>query len=144
MDIKEIFEKFAADFEKTLQDDNWDRLEKYFAESATYINIGFNQSKQIGREAILEFLKEDISSSDRRFDTRTHIALTSPVVNGNRLSREWRCTYTLSGVRDLVVEGEARYLFEGHLIKEVEQELTPESMHTLAQWMRDNGDMLNI
>ncbi len=72
----------------------------------------------------------------------TGIALSPPVAQGNRLSRHWRCTYRLTGAPDLVVEGEARYLFEGDLIKEIEEEPTAASFQRLGQWMDQYGDLL--
>ncbi len=143
MDIINIFEEFAAEFEATIQDDDWSRLEKYFAIDATYLNVGSPDPKCIGRKEIIEFLKKDVSNTDRRFDSRTLVPLTSPKVEGNRLSRSWRCTYTLAGTQDLIVEGEARYLFKGSLIKEIEEELTAASMQKLAEWMQENGERLH-
>ena len=32
----ECFAAYAADFEKTFKDDDWSRLERYFAPDATY------------------------------------------------------------------------------------------------------------
>ncbi len=128
MGIIDTFKSFAADFEVTVEDDDWSRLEKYLAEDATYLNVGSPDPKCEGRDAFLAILKTDVSNTDRRFDTRTVIALTPPTAEGNRLSRQWRCTYTLAGVPDLVLEGEARYLFEGNRIKEIEEELTAVSM----------------
>ncbi len=142
MGIIDAFERFAADFERTIEDDDWSRLEKYLAEDATYLNVGGPDPKCAGREAIIAFLKADVSNTDRRFDTRTVIALTPPTAEGSRLSRQWRCTYTLAEVPDLVVEGEARYLFEGDLIKEIEEELTAVSMQKFDEWMRNYGDRL--
>lgn len=142
MGIIEIFERFAADFEAAVEDDDWSRLEKYLAEDATYLNVGGPEPKCKGRDAILAYLQADVANSDRRFDTRTLIALTPPTAEGNRLSRQWRCTYTLAGVPDLVVDGEARYVFEGNLIKEIEEELTAVSMQKLGEWMQKYGDRL--
>lgn len=142
MGIVEIFESFAAAFEAAVEDDDWSRLEKYLAEDATYFNVGGPDPKSKGREAILTYLKQDVADTDRRFDSRTLVALTPPKADGDRLSRQWRCTYTLAGVPDLVVEGEARYLFEGNLIKEIEEEITPLSAHKIEEWMREYGDKL--
>lgn len=142
MGIIEIFESFAADFEAAVQDDNWSRLEKYFTKDATYLNVGGPDPKCEGRDAILAFLKEDVSNNDRRFDTRTLIALTPPSAEGDRLSRRWRCTYSLAGAPDLVVEGEARYRFEGDLIKQIEEEATAASMQNVDEWMQKYGDRL--
>ncbi len=143
MKITETFEKFAADFEAAVEDDDWSRLEKYLAEDATYLNVGGPDPKTKGRDAIIAFLKADVSSIDRRFDSRTLIALTPPEAKGNCLSRHWRCTYTLAGTPDLVVEGEARYRFEGDLIKEFEEEVTPDSMRRFDEWMKKYGDKLS-
>jgi len=142
METTEIFEKFAADFEATVEDDDWSRLEKYLAEDATYVNVGGPDHKSRGRDAIIAFLKADVSNTDRRFDSRTVIALTPPKAEGDRLSRQWRCIYTLAGTPDLIVEGEARYRFEEDLIKEIEEELTAESMQRHTKWMQKHGDKL--
>ena len=143
MNIINTFERFAEDFEDTINDDEWSRLEKYIAEDATYLNVGGPDPKCEGRESILDYLKADVSNTDRRFDTRTLIALTPPTAEGNRLTRRWRCTYTLAGAPDLVVEGEARYLFEGDLIKEIEEEPTTDSMRKVDKWLREYGDNLH-
>jgi len=143
MGIIDTFESFAAEFEAAVEDDNWSRLEKYLAEDATYLNVGGPDPKCEGRDAIIAFVKVDVANNDRRFDTRTLIALTPPTAEGNRLSRQWRCTYTLAGAPDLVVDGEARYVFEGNLIKEIEEEVTTVSMQKFSEWMQKYGDRLN-
>ncbi len=142
MTIIDRFEAFAAEFEAAIQDDDWARLEKYLAEDATYLNVGGPDPKSLGRQAVLAYLQADVSAVDRRFDHRELTALTPPVTQGNRLSRQWRCTYRLAGAPDLVVEGEARYLFEGDLIKEIEEEPTADSFQRLAEWMEQYGDLL--
>ena len=144
MDIRNIFENFASDFEMAIDDDDWTRLEKYFADDASYINVGAPDPKCIGREAIIAYLKADVADYDRRFDSRSLVALTSPVVEGNRLSRKWRCIYSLTGVPDLVVEGEARYQFEGNLIKILEEEVTSDSMQEISKWMQRYAEGLDF
>ena len=143
MGIIDTFESFAADFEAAVADDNWSRLEQYLAKDATYLNVDGPDPKFEGRQAILTFLQADVRDSDRRFDSRTLVALTPPTANGNRLSRRWRCTYTLAGAPDLVIEGEARYLFEGNMIKAIEEQPTPAAMQRLDEWMRTYGDRLH-
>ncbi len=143
MAMIDTFEGFATAFEAAVDDDNWSRLEKYLAEDATYLNVGGPDPKCEGRDVIIAFLKADVSNTDRRFDTRHLVALGPPTTAEKRLFRQWRCTYTLAGVPDLVLEGEARYLFEDDLIKGIEEELTPASMQTLDDWMRLYGDRLH-
>ena len=143
-DLINIFNHFATDFEQAVEDDHWTRLEKYFTEDATYTNIGLTQAKCEGKETIVSFFRDDISQFDRQFDSRELIGLASPKVDGNRLSRPWRTIYKHAGIDELMVEGEARYLFEGNLIKAIEQELTPTSMKTLSRWMQKNGEKLGV
>lgn len=142
MGIVDTFERFAAAFEAAVEDDDWARLEKYLAEDATYLNVGGPDPRCVGREAIIAFLREDVSNTDRRFDSRTHVALTPPKAEEDRLSRQWRCTYTLAKAPDLVVEGEARYRFEGELIKEIEEEISVASAQRLETWMQKYGEKL--
>ena len=139
----DIFNNFAAAFESAVEDDNWSRLEEYLAEDVTYLNVGGPDPKSVGCDAVIYFLRNDVSNTDRRFDTRTLVALTQPKTEGDRLSRQWRCTYTLEGVPDLVFEGEARYRFQNNLIKEIEEEVTIESMHNLEKWMEKYGEKLH-
>ena len=142
MEYIERFERFAADFEAAVADDDWSRLEQHLAEDATYLNVGGPDPVSCGRDAVIAFLKADVANNDRRFDTRTLIALTPPSVQANSLSRQWRCTYTLAGALDLVIEGEARYLFEGDLIKQIEEEVTADTLQRLEQWMQAYGEQL--
>ena len=135
MSIIDKFESFAADFEAAVQNGDWSILEKHFARDATYLNVGGPDPKCEGRKAILDYLKNDVTNFDRRFDVRTLVALTPPNAEGNRLSRQWRCTYSLAETPDLVVEGEARYLFQGNLIIEIEQEPAAESLQRVDEWM---------
>ena len=142
MNIIEIFENFAADFETSYEDDNWSRLKKYFTEDATYLNVDDPDSKSFGADEIINFFKKDVTNSDRKFDTRTVVSLSPPTAEGNRLSRLWQAKYTLTGVPDLIVEGGSMYLFEADLIKSIEAELTDESKKTYQEWMNDFGEKL--
>lgn len=143
MSIVDQFNAFAADFESCVADDNWSRLEKYFLDDASYWNVDGPDPKITGRGAILDYLRDDVASNDRRFESRDLEAITEPAVTGNRLSRKWRVTYRLSGAPDLVLEGEARYEFEGELIRSLEEEVTPESMRQYIEWMQNYGSRLN-
>jgi len=142
MDLIDRFNSFAADFEACVADDQWDRLEAYFAANAMYWNVGGPDPRIKGRSEIIDYLKNDIAKNDRRFDSRTLQGLSEPTVAGQKLSRRWRCTYKLAGAPDLVVEGEARYEFDGELIGSLEEEITPNSMARYVEWMRNYGSKL--
>ena len=142
MDNIDTFNKFAAAFEDAVEDDDWSRLEQYLAEDVTYLNVGGPDPKSEGSAAVIAFLKADVANTDRRFESRNLVALTFPVTEGERLARQWRCTYSLANTPDLVVEGEARYSFENGLIKEIEEEVTLDSMKGLGEWMEKYGERL--
>ena len=143
MNILDQFNAFAADFESCVADDNWSRLEKYFAEDASYWNVGGPDPKIKGRAEIVAYLRDNVASNDRRFASRDLEAITEPAVTGNKLSREWRVTYRLPGAPDLVLEGEARYEFEGELIRRLEEEVTAASMQRYMEWMQEYGSRLH-
>lgn len=143
MSIIDLFESFATDFETCVADDAWERLAKHFAENATYWNVGGPDPRIKGRLEIVSFLKNDVANNDRRFDTRTLEAISKPTVVGNNLSRRWRCTYTLEGVPDLVLEGEAKYEFVSGLISSLEEEITSASIERYAQWIKQYGSRLH-
>jgi hypothetical protein len=143
VNIIDTFESFAAEFEAAFKDDDWTRLGPYLAGNATYINIGGPDPVVKGREAIIEYLKTDVTNTDRHFDTRTMEAISAPQVTGNQLTRQWRCTYTLRDTPTLVLEGEARYVIDDNKIRSIEEEPTPLSAQTLERWMAKYGGHLN-
>jgi len=86
MSIVDRFNAFAADFESCIIDDNWSRLEKYFLADASYWNVGGPDPKITGRAAIVDYLRDNVASSDRRFASRDLEAIAEPTVTGNKLS----------------------------------------------------------
>ena len=143
MNLIDRFDSFAEAFEACVTNDDWQKLGEYFTEDATYWNVGGPDPVVKGRIAIVEYLKVDVSNNDRRFDSRDLQAVSEPRVVGNKLSRQWRCTYTLAGAPDLVVEGEARYEFNGGLISSLEEEITQTSIERYTEWMGKYGSKLD-
>ena len=144
MSLIDRFNSFAAAFEACVTSDNWESLGEFFTENATYCNVGGPDPLIRGRQEIVEYLKNDVANNDRRFDSRTLQAVTEPLVIGQKLSRRWRCTYTLAGSPDLIVEGEAQYEFNGELIRSLEEKLSPESIESYAAWMEKFGARLPV
>ena len=129
-------------FEAAVDHDKWYELGRFLADDASYLNVGGPDPKVTGRDAVINYLQQDVANSDKRYDSRTLAALTEPACNGDRLSRRWRCTYTLADTPDLVIEGEARYRFRNGLIIEIEEAVTRESMQALDAWMARYSDRL--
>ena len=68
MDNLPLFMKYAADFEKTLADDDWTRLRQYFAADAVYEvkSDGF-PCKLTGPDAIFKGIKKSLDGFDRKY-----------------------------------------------------------------------------
>ncbi len=105
MDPLQRFAAYAADFEKTFEDDDWTRLEGYFAEDATYTVTGTPFDCTVrGRDAIFRAIKKSIDGFDRRFDKREIVPDGPPVVAGNRVTFSGTGHYEKEGVDALTIQ----------------------------------------
>ena len=138
MDIQERFFAFAAAFEESYADDNWQRLEQYFTEDAVY-DDGMGASA--GRAATLEKLRGSVSGLDRRMDSRT-VDLDTPNVEGNTLTFHWTARYTLAGAPDLVLGGTETARFEGDRIAHLADVMDPGVVEAMGEWLTAHGDKL--
>ncbi len=85
MTLLETFARYATDFEETYLDDDWDRLQPYFLEDATYevCNMPFFCTLT-GRDAVFAGIKKSLDGFDRRCSR----SLADPTVfkaEGNRV-----------------------------------------------------------
>lgn len=102
MDPLQRFLAYAADFEKTFADDDWTRLEDYFAPGAVYSVEGIPQACEIeGRDAILRAIKKSLDGFDRRFDRRALVPEGPPEVEGRRVTIRGTLRYEKEGLPNL-------------------------------------------
>jgi hypothetical protein len=87
MGTTDTFLGYAQDFEKTYADDDWSRLERYFAPDAVYEvrNVPFG-CRLVGPQAIFRGIKKSLDGFDRRMDERTVAVVDGPYVEGERVS----------------------------------------------------------
>ena len=86
MDPLQRFGEYAAEFEKTYEDDDWTRLEAYFDQDVSYVVSGSTYDCEIqGRVAVFAAIKRALDGFDRRFDHREVTPGGEPVVDGNRV-----------------------------------------------------------
>lgn len=125
MDATKQFLAYAAAFEQSLADDDWTRLEPFFALDATYSVAGGPPlgGRWEGREGVLAQLRESVHQLDRRFDARRVEVLGAPVADAGSFEMTWRATYEKVGCPDLIIGGIERAKFEGGLIRELEDEM---------------------
>jgi len=92
------FMAYAAAFEQTFADDNWQRLAPFFSEDATYEVSGIPGGGVMhGRDAIFRGIKKSLDGFDRKMASRQIIPTAPPTEEGNRV--------TLRGVARYVRDG---------------------------------------
>ena len=136
MDPLQRFGAYAADFEKTFEDDDWARLERYFAEDATYTITGTPFDCEVrGRDAIFRAIKKSIDGFDRRFDKREIVPDGPPVVDGNRVTFSGTGHYQKEGVDELTIQlSETVELDETGRIVSME-DVYPEGQDEMLDWL---------
>jgi hypothetical protein len=120
MGALERFFEYAQDFEKTYDDDDWSRLERYFAPDAVYEvrNASFGCRLE-GPQAILRGLKRSLDGFDRRLVKRTIGIDGVPTEQGDTASLGWTATYTAPGAPPFVLRGRSTARYRGDLIVEL-------------------------
>ena len=140
----ECFGAYAADFEQTYKDDDWSRLDRYFAPDATYQVKGEPFATTIkGRDAIFKGIKKSLDNFDRKFDERAIAVTNGPLLDGDRLSADWTVTYTKAGKTPYPLRGHTdAYYRDGRIVRLVDSydaQVGPEA----AAWMRENDMTLD-
>lgn len=138
MNLLDLFQAYQADFEKTVHDDRWSRLERYFAEDAVYETYGDAGRRTEGRAAIFRRMKRELDAFDRRCKWRRITTTGGPEVDGNRVLRNWLVTFHIDGAADLMIEGSERITYEGDRIVLLEEEPSETAERHLLMWMKMN------
>ena len=138
------FAEYAADFEKTLADDDWSRLRRYFAPDAVYqVEAEGFGCTLTGPDAIFKGMKKSLDGFDRKFDGRTADVTSGPEIDGDALRLGWTVTYRKAGKTPYVLRGrsEARYR-DGTIVRLVDSYDASVAAEA-AQWMQQNGMVLD-
>ena len=95
MDVMTTFMAYAKEFETTYVDDDWQRLERFFAADAVYEVKNVSYACRLeGTEAIFAGIKKSLDHFDRRMNTRKIDVTAPPSLEGETLSVTWAVTYT--------------------------------------------------
>lgn len=93
--VMQTFMAYAREFEITYEDDDWQRLRKYFADDAVYEVKNVSYACRLeGPDAIFAGIKKSLDHFDRPMDSRKIDVLSPPAVDGDSLSVDWAVTYT--------------------------------------------------
>ena len=142
MSIAKIFSEYAQAFERVYENDDWSKLDEFFAPDAVYLP---GDGKEVrGRDNILAHLKQSLDSFDRRFDLRRVDLVSEPVVTANQVTIQWRAAYEKRGLPDIVLCGSEEATFEGNAISRLEDSLVDGVEENLQAWIDQYGDTLGI
>ena len=141
MDILQQFMAYAGDFERTLADDDWTRLERYFADDAVYEVKAPSPSfgcRLVGREAIFRGIKKSLDGFDRKFDGRDIEVTSGPEVSTDDIQMSWSVTYRKAGLSPFVLRGRSRVRYRGEQIVHLRDAYEPRVSEEAAAWQREN------
>jgi hypothetical protein len=138
------FMAYAADFEKTLVDDDWSRLRQYFAEDAVYeVHAASFGCKLTGPDAIFKGIKKSLDGFDRKFEGRSVQVTSGPAMDGDTMRMSWELTYRKEGKTPYVLRGSTAVRYRAGKIAELADSYGPEVEAEAAAWMHENGIRLD-
>ncbi len=137
MEPAKRFLEYATSFEQTFSDDDWARLEPYFAEGIIYSVTGGPPlgGRWQGKRQVLEHLRDSLNELDRRFDERRVEVVGAPTIGDTSFEMVWRATYEKAGCPELVIDGTERASFEGDLILLLEDMLEAGTDRRIQEYM---------
>ena len=144
MSTLETFGAYAAAFEDTFVDDDWNRLTKYFIDDAVYeVKGGGFDCRITGPEAIFKGMKQSLDGFDRQLDSRVIEVISEPEVTDDSVSLDWKVTYTKQGAPDFVLRGHSEARLDGDRISWLQDSYTDEMTAESAAWLTKNAPGLN-
>jgi len=144
MSIIERFMAYAADFEKTLADDDWSRLSQYFNEDAVYrVESNVFGCELTGHDSIFAGIKKSLDGFDRNFSERDLAITEGPDVAGDEMRVSWTVTYHKDDLPDFVLRGKSMArIRDGRIVLLVDS--YDDSINAeVADWMRKTGMKLD-
>jgi len=140
MDTLQTFMAYAAAFEQTYVDDDWSRIEPFFAPDAVYeVKSEAFGARLVGPQAICAGMRKSVDGFDRRFDARDVQPVGAPEVAGDALALSWQVTYRKAGVPDFVLRGRSELRVRDGRIVLLRDIYPPATERELAEWRRRSG-----
>jgi len=137
MPILDRFLAYAQDFEKTYVDDDWSRLDQYFAPDATYEVTGATPALLKSRAAIFRGIKKSLDGFDRKFTKREIEIEGAPGVEGDTIMVDWLGIYERPGAPALRVRGRSIARYKGDVIVQLKDEMKPDE--SAMKWFASYG-----
>jgi hypothetical protein len=139
-DIMQRFMAYAGDFEKTLADDDWSRLRRYFAEDAVYeVKADSFGCRLSGPTAIFVGMKKSLDGFDRKFARRDVEVTRGPTISGDEMAMGWKVVYHKDGVPSFVLRGRSEVRYSGDKIAYLSDAYDASAEGEFAAWQRASG-----
>jgi hypothetical protein len=144
----EVFMNYAAAFEETYVDDDWSRLQPFFADTATYDVVGGPLACTIsGSEALLQGMKKSIDGLDRRCDERIINVTSGPTLQAipgaEEVHLDWTASYRRGEAPLVTFPGRSVVTVTDGRITAIRDEYRDEDMIPAIEWMAQYGQDLD-
>lgn len=134
---QDAFFAYAAAFEETFRDDDWERLRPFFADDAVYEVVGGPMACRIeGADAILCGLKKSLDGFDRQLDGRKLDLPSPPVIDGDSLRLDWTVAYTRGDSPPGVLVGRSEATLNNGKIVLLRDLYRDEDLQPFGTWMQ--------
>jgi len=145
MTAEECVMTYAAAFEQTYRDDDWSRLERFFAEDARYEVRGGPMACTIeDRDAIFRGIKKSLDGLDRRSDERRITLLSGPETrrdaDGDCVTLGWEVGYDFPGLPPVKFRGETAATVVDDRIVLLVDSYADADADAIAAWLDAHGE----
>jgi hypothetical protein len=140
MDNLTRFLAYAGAFEKTYEDDDWQRLAPYFADDAVYEVKGLGLDCRLqGAAAIFAGIRKSLDNFDRTFASRKIEITAGPDVEGDVIRIGWTVTYDREGLEAFPLRGRTEVRYCDGKIAYLGDSYDASMERDAAEWSARNG-----
>ncbi len=140
MNATNQFLAYAAAFEETYEDDDWERIKPFFSSDVVYlVESEVFGARLVGPDAVAAGIKKSLDGFDRRFTERKLEATGPPKAEGDEFEIGWRAHYLRDGVEPLVVNGSSAVRVRDGKIYEMIDRYDAEADRELRAWQARNA-----
>ena len=144
MDNLAQFMAYAGDFERTLKDDDWSRLGRYFCDDAVYeVESSSFGCKLEGPTAIFNGMQKSLNGFDRKFPSRDIEVTSGPEIDGDWIRMSWAVTYKKDGWTPYTLRGSSRVRYRAGKIAYLADSYDSTVDGVAQAWMRENAAILD-
>lgn len=139
MQTLQQFLAYAGAFEKTLGDDDWERLRPFFADDAVYeVEAQSFGCRLQGATAIFAGMKKSLDGFDRKFDGRDVKLTEGPAVEGDEIRMRWEVIYRKQGVEPFTLRGRSLVRYGNGKLVYLCDSYEPSTEAEFTQWSQVN------